>query len=225
MPLIQTNNLNILGRLENMTLFTNSLDANGYSNITVADNLHVNGNMYTSGRVDVGSTIYATFRLQSNIGFPANEIQCTSNSFIMDWTSTDLSGIQQPIPVKLSVPTSNVFNTTTGEITVPISGLYVIEMQGAFINGETATNIQNGVYYYFNNLPFPNARVSAQITNGQIASSSHTAFLLGGDHIVPCFYSNDLGAYLDSSKGETYVRFVLTASVTPTHSNYVRYVS
>jgi hypothetical protein len=39
---------------------------NGYSNLTIDSDLHVQGDVFRTGRVDVGTTIHATFRLTSN---------------------------------------------------------------------------------------------------------------------------------------------------------------
>lgn len=222
MPVITTNTLNVTGRLANMTLYTNSLDATtGYSNIVVSDNLKVDGSVFTQGRMDVGNTIYATFRLQSNLSFGfSNETHATSNLFVMDWLSTDMHGMED---VNLSVPTSNIFNSQTGEITVPAAGLYLLEMQGLFQNSGNVANPQNGVYYYFKNLPYSSARMAANFTTGSLVSTSHSAFLLAGDKFVPTFYSTDPESSLLPTNGETYVRFVLAATVTPTHSNYIRF--
>ena len=220
MVVINANTFTVGGRLENMTLHANSIGANGYCNITIADNLNVTGGIYTRDRMDVGSTIYAMFRLASNMPFSTPEIKGTSNMFAMDFVSTDMTGMAT---VPLSVPRSNIYNQNTGEITVPVSGLYHLEMQGVFLNDQNATNVQNGVYYYFKNLPKPTARMSANMSSGNIVSTSHTAFLLSGDRFVPTFYSSDPGAVLVPSNGETYIRFTVAATVTPTHSNYVRF--
>jgi hypothetical protein len=47
-------------------------------------------------------------------------------------------------------------------------------------------------------------------------------FLLAGDTFQPIFYSSDADSTLCSENGETYVGFTVIATVTPTHSNYVR---
>lgn len=219
MPTISANVFNVTGQLANMTLFTNSLDANGYSNISVSDNLHIGGSVFVDKRMDVGSTIFATFRLSCNVAFTQNELHLTSNEMAIDWTSTDMSGMSS---INMSIPRSNIYNPVTGEITVPVSGLYHLEMQGLFENGSGMSNVQNGVYYYFKNHPYPTARVAAKMTNANIISTSHSAFLLAGDRFVPTFYTSDTSSTLLPTNGETYVNFLLAATVTPTHSNYVR---
>lgn len=219
MPTISANVFNVTGQLANMTLFANSLDANGYSNLTVSDNLHVGGSVFVDKRMDVGSTIFATFRLTNDVLFASNELHLTSNEMTIDWTSTDMSSMTN---INMSIPRSNIYNPSNGEITVPVSGLYHLEMQGAFSNEGGLSNVQNGVYYYFKNHPYPAARVAANMTNGNIISTTHSAFLLAGDRFVPTFYTNDPSSTLLSTNGESYVNFLLAATVTPTHSNYVR---
>jgi hypothetical protein len=221
MGVIYANALNISGKLQNMSLYTNTMGTNGYSNIVVEDSLHVQGSVFTSGRMDVGNTIFATFRLNSNLPFSNNvtELRAASNTFTMDFTSTDMSGM---MGIPMTVPSSNVFNQATGVVTVPVNGLYNLEMQGHFENDPAKTNVENGVYYYFINHPHPAARVQAHMTSGDLVSTSHTTFLLAGDKFVPTFYSNDSNARLVPGNGETYVSFSVAATVTPTHSNYVR---
>lgn len=219
MPTITANVFNVTGKLANMTLFTNNIGADGYSNISVSDNLHVGGSVFIDKRMDVGSTIFATFRLTSNVPFTNNELQLTSNEMLFDWMSSDMSSMNG---IDMSIPRSNIYNQTTGEITVPVSGLYNLEMQGVFSNNGNVPNLQNGVYYYFKNHPHPTTRVAAKMTSGNIISTSHSAFLLAGDRFVPTFYTNDQSSTLVATNNETYVSFLLTATVTPTHSNYVR---
>lgn len=208
----------VSGQISNMTLHANTLDASGYCNISVSDNLKVAGSIFTTQRMDVGSTIYATFRLGSNMPFnSSNEVTGTSNMFTMDWASTDMAGMSD---IPLTIPSYKIYNQATGEITVPVSGLYHLEIQGVFQNANASAT--NGVYYKFTNLPCPNARMSAKMTSRNIVSTSHSAFLLAGDRFMPTFYSDDPGATLVPTNGETYIRFVVAATVTPSHSNYVR---
>jgi hypothetical protein len=217
MTVISANVFTVAGSLYNMTLHTNTLGSDGYSNITIEDNLRVGGSVYTSQRMDVGMTLFATFTLASNMPFAgANEVCGWSNMFTYDWMTSDMSGMGN---MQLSVPRSNIYNRTTGEITVPVSGLYNLEMQGVFQN---TGNAQNGVYYRFTNHPRPLSRIATNMTTHDIVSTSHSAFLLAGDRFVPTFYSSDANNVLIPNGGETYVKFLLAATVTPTHSNYIR---
>lgn len=218
MTIINANIFTVAGTLRDMTLHANTLGSDGYSNITINDNLRVGGSVFTSQRMDVGTTLFATFIPASNMGFAGkNEVCGWSNMFTFDWMTSDMSGMSN---MSLSIPRSNIYNVATGEITVPVSGLYHLEMQGVFQNG--GGNVQNGMYYYFKNHPRPTARIAANMTTHTILSTSHSAFLLAGDRFAPTFYSTDASNVLLQSNGETYVKFVLAATVTPTHSNYVR---
>ena len=202
----------------NVPVYANQLSSQGYSNLTVGSDLHVTGSIYGSGRMDVGATIYATFRPLSNISFSGNTV-LSGGAFIYDWTSADMTAMSN---MTMSVPRSNIFNPVTGVITVPVSGLYNLEMQGSFSNNAaTSNNADNGVYYQFLNQSFSNTRRAAAITRGTVASTSTSAFLLAGDTIKPTFYSSDSNATL-LANGESYVAFSVMATVTPTHSNYYR---
>jgi len=220
MTVISANTFTVAGKISNMTLYANTMGANGYSNITFDDSVHVNGDVFTNGRMDVGSTIYAKFRLQSNVPFNNNhEVKATSNTFVMDFTSTDMTDMSR---VPLIVPPFKIYNASLGNITVPVNGLYLLEMQGVFANDPNANNAINGVFYRFLNHPYPQSRVATNTTSGDIVSTSHAAFLLAGDVFEPIFYSSDSNATLIPSNGETYISFSVAATVTPTHSNYVR---
>lgn len=214
---VYANNIYVTGSMCNVPVYANQLASNGYSNLTVGTDLHINGSVYGSGRMDVGSTIYATFRPLSNIPFSGNTAIGGGN-FIYDWTSADMSGMSN---ITMAVPRSNIFNPVTGVITVPVSGLYNLEMQGSFSNSGAASNADNGVYYQFLNFSYSNTRRAAAMTKGSIVSTSTSAFLLAGDMIRPTFYSSDSNAILLAS-GESYVNFSVMATVTPTHSNYYR---
>ena len=95
-------------------------------------------------------------------------------------------------------------------------------MQGVFSNDPSVINPQNGVCYRFLNHTYPQARVATNTTSSDIVSTSHTAFLLAGDVFEPTFFSSDSNATLIPSNGESYISFAVAATVTPTHSNYVR---
>jgi hypothetical protein len=218
--MIVASNVIVMGTISGMPLYTNTVGANNLSNIDITSDLSVAGSVFTTQRMDCGMTMFATFRQTSNLSFAnSSEVFASSNTFTMDFTSTDMSGMSAVDPV---VPPNNVYSVATGRINVPVSGLYTLEMQGKFTNSVGATNVQNGVYYRFLNHPYPSARVGAQFTSGSMVSTSMQIFLLGGDVFLPTFYSNDAGATLDKTDGETYVKFALVATVTPQHNNYTR---
>ena len=93
-------------------------------------------------------------------------------------------------------------------------------MQGNFSN--SIPNAVNGVYYKFLNESHSNTRSAAVISHGDIVSTSTTKFLLAGDTFLPIFYSSDSNSTLLANNGESYIGFSVMATVTPTHSNYVR---
>lgn len=217
-----------------MGIYTNSLVISGNvaapvytsmpsSNVSLEGDLRVNGSIFSTGRMDVGTIIFATFRLTSNISFNSTrtEIYPMFNRFAMDFTYTHMTGMESMASV-MAVPSSNIYNAATGEITVPVTGFYSIQLQGVFQNDPTKTDAKNGVYMYFQTFPNPNARVAAAIAEDGMLSTTHVAFLLGGDRFLPVFYSNDPSGVLKSSNGETYVSFTLLATATTAASGYVR---
>lgn len=219
--MIYTSNFVVLGTISNFpALYTNSMTAPGLSNIQIYSGLDVTGDVHTRGRMDVGDTIFATFRPSSNISFSnRSEIVAKSNEITMDMTSTDMSAMSN---VPMVIQPYQVFNRTTGIVTVPTTGIYTLSMQGSFSNDANASNIKNGVYYRFLNHSYSNSRVAGNITSGPLVSTSTVKFLLGGDTFTPVFYSNDSNATLLGGTGETFMSFSVMATVTPTHSNYFR---
>lgn len=217
---VQCNNL-YSTNVTNTNMFANLVATSNLSNISVTSDLRVNGDIFTSGRMDVGTTIFATFRLTSNLSFAqSSEVYALSNSFVLDWTHTNMHGMSD---MTMAVPPYQVYNQSTGTITVPVDGLYTLSMQGVFQNDSNAVKPKNGVYYTFQNHTYPTARTAARISlDDEVVSTSHTAFLLGGDKFRPTFYSNDSNAILRASNGETYVSFALLATMTPSLSNFVR---
>lgn len=196
---------------------TNNIgSSNASSNITFSANINVNGDVFAKGRMDTSTTIFASFHLTSNQPFVTPELVPASNMMVMDFPRTNMADM---VGIPMSVPRSNVYEFATGNINVPVSGLYSLEMQGSFSTSDTL----NGVYYRFLNHPYPNARVAANIDKGSILSTSHIAFLLGGDILQPVFYSEGgSNTMLLADSNETYVSFSVLSTTTPTASNFVR---
>ena len=218
--MIIASNIIVTGTISGLPLYTNTLEANTLSNINVMNDLSVAGSVFTTERMDCGMTMYAMFRQTSNLNFTgSSELFPSSNTFIMDFPSSDMSGMTS---IETVIPPQNVYDFATGRITVPASGLYQLEMQGVFQNDPGATNVENGVYYRFLNHPYPLARIGANFTSGSLVSTSIQMFLLGGDVFLPTFYSNDSNASLVKTNGETYVKFSVVATFTPQHNNYLR---
>ena len=198
--MIYTSNFILTGTFSNMPVYTNSLSAAGYSNISFESDVKV------QGRVDVAKATYATFKLGSNIQFNnTNEIYGLSNVHLCDCECSDLNCIENS--------NCTVYDDATGCISVPLTGLYSFEMQGVFQNQQP--NAQNGVYLKLLNQTCSNARIAACINNGSVISTSHMTYFKAGDRVLPVYYSSDSNATLVADDEETYVSFVVTATMTP----------
>lgn len=162
---IITSNFIVNGTISNFpALYANTMTAPSLSNIRVESDLDVNGSVFTTKRMDVGSTIFATFRLTSNVQFSgSNEYVSTSNTLPMDMSSTDMSAMTG---IPMVVPSYQIFNQQNGVITVPTSGIYNLHMQGNFSN--SIPNAMNGVYYRFLKESHSNARTAAVISSGNV---------------------------------------------------------
>lgn len=222
--MIYTSNLTITGNMSNIPVYTNNMGAvNGFSNISINSDINIAGSVFSTGHMDTGATIYATFRLNSNMYFsPSNqELYGTGYKLNYDYTAADMTAMSN---MPMAVPRNQIYNQTTGVITVPVSGLYHLFMQGSFSNDGSKAKYEpnNGVYYYFLNHSYSNARRAASMSARPLQSTSMTTFLLAGDRILPTFYSDDSNATLVSDRGESYVGFLVLSTVTPTHSNYFR---
>jgi hypothetical protein len=214
---IITNNFYVSGTMCNIPINASTLTAPGFSNCRIESDMQVKGNIFSSSRLDTGATMFSTFRPISNMSFSNGVSELYGGSFQYDWTAADMSAMTMP----LAVARSNILNTSSGVITVPVSGFYNLEMQGSFSNDANATNALNGVFYRFLNQSYSNARRAAVVTRGPVVSTSTSQYLLAGDRIQPSFYSSDSNARL-LANGETYVGFSVMCTVTPTHSNYFR---
>lgn len=216
---IYTNNFYVAGSLANTPIYANTLSASNSATIEVESDIRVRGDLHCTGRMDTGNTIFTTFKLSSNLPFSAenHELHATSNSFAFDMTETDFSGMSN---VPLAVARSNIYDQDTGRITVPVSGLYSIQLQASFCN--IAPNPTNGLYIYMLNHVHSNVRRAPVTSSGPLLSTSFTGFLLGGDVLLPTFYSNDPDAVLVADAGETLVSYAIPMTVTPSHSNYMR---
>jgi hypothetical protein len=220
MPLYASN-INIHGTISGVPLYANTLGVNNLSNITIGGNVSVQGNLHASGRFDTGATMYATFRLSSNVAFNATEIIPSSTTTLdYDPTSGDLSVVSA---MDLVLPNPENFNDfSAGFITLPASGLYCISLQGSFVNDPANGALKNGVYMRFLNHANPSTRVGAAFSSGDLVSTTYVANLLAGDKLQPVFFSNDPLAQLNSANGETFITFTIVTTLTPNMENFVR---
>ena len=217
---IYTNSFIVTGAAYNSPIYTNTLGMNGYSNMSITSDLFVEGDVYSSGRLDVGTTVHATFRLASNTEFGgSNEFSGSGagageSAFALDFASSQLTDM---ISMPLAVASSNIYNEDTGVITIPIDGLYSVDMQGSFSNIDmgNAASVENGVYYKLLDRVYPDCRIAGNIVRGNLVSTRHMAFMEGGERLLPVFYSSDSNAVLLAEGHETYVSFTLAATYTP----------
>lgn len=221
---IYANTFIITGSNNNIPqVYANSLSPEGSgSNININSDVVISGDIVSRKRMDVSKTIFATFRPNSNIPFNgSNEVHALSNEtnvFGIDSTATDMFGMED---MHLAIPYSEIFNECNGIIRAPISGFYNITMQGSFSNDASKSNVQNGVYYYFPNRSYSNARIAASFSGANVVSTNQTMFFLSNDQLLPTFYTNDSNAVL-LNNGETYVGFTVLIGASPEHSNYYR---
>jgi hypothetical protein len=228
--MIYTCNLVVNGWLSNIpSIYTNNMASMSNTNIRFNSDLDVSGSVLSTGKVFGGVSIFATFALNSNIGFsnwgmaaPGGgggwEVYGSSNVFGMSPLVSDMSGMTG---MSMSVPLQQVYSASNGYITVPVSGIYSLMTQGRFVGGDAAT--VKGVYYNFLREANSNARIGANFITGNVplVSSSVTRFLLGGDKVRPIFYSSDSNVVL-SAGPESFIHFTILAPVHPTHMNYYR---
>lgn len=221
--MIYTSNLTITGVLKDIpALYANTMYSSNTSNIHISSPLTVDGTIASSKHMDMGETIFATFRTTSNIAFNgSNEVLAHTGELGIDFQSSDLSAMTNS-NIQMTIPPYQIFNGTTGVITIPTTGLYTLSMQGSFSNDSAAVNPLNGVYFRMLNHGHSNARVAPSFTNGPIASTFTSQFMIGNDTIEPVFYSSDSNATVLSDAGESFISFMVMGTVTPSHSNYYR---
>lgn len=188
------------------------------ANIVFHNDVEINGSVYSRGRLDMGATVFATFRLASNQPLIANgELYPSSNMLIMDVPRTNMADMD----TIMSSPSYNIYNPATGEITIPVNGLYYLQIQGVFQNTPVSLSThRNGVYFYFRNHTYPNTRVAASIVNSTVVCTSQLVYLLEGDRILPVFYTNDDNATLIATGNETYISFALISTTLLTNRNH-----
>lgn len=220
---IYANTFTVTGTVANIPVYANLLGMNGYSNLSVQSDLHVDGNVYSQGRLDFGSTTYVSLypTLGCNITFGGlNERTMGSNAMNFDLTTTNIDYINS---MNLAVQPTQVLDSNLGVIYMPTTGLFAIQLQASFSNSPTFSGTPvNGVYFKLPDSVHPNARVCPNFTPGDLVSTTFVSFLQGGTRIVPTFYSNDSNAVLMANNDETFVRFNVISTVTlPTHSNIV----
>lgn len=211
-----------MGTITGLPVYANTIATPSLSNINIESDVHVKGNVFANGRLDTAGTMYATFRLGSNVPFDTTPELVPSSTLTLpyDPQAGDLSTM---LTMNLVLPNPNDFNDfTAGYITLPASGLYSIHIQGSFINDPNKTDVKNGVYMRFLNHPRPTARVGVAYSANDIVSTCYVGYLLAGDKLQPTFFSNDPLAQLNAAAGETYVSFTVATTLTPNPGSFVR---
>jgi hypothetical protein len=211
---IYTNNLVIQGALQDTGLYANTVTGSNNA-LTIMSDVAVNGNVFTTGRVDISDTMYMTMRSTSNVLMGGNEHYVTNSDMSLDAQNSDASVLGQMADVY------SIWDWNTGKFTVPLDGLYTLQLQGSFSNSPGAEDAINGVYFYYRNHAYPDARSAANMTRSPLVFTSTTQYLLKGDIVQPAFYSTDSNAILYGN-GETFLNFLIQNTVSVSHSNYYR---
>ena len=180
-----------------VNISTSSLSANTLSNINFTSPVSVDGNITTTGTLNIGKTKYATYLLNKDITMNNNEYSCTSDCLTLDETASGFS----------ENSSDSTYDITRGVFIVPMDGLYNLDIQGSFSN--IVQEATNGVYFYFQSDSHPKGRIAPVISSSKIVSTSRLAYLLKDEVIQPIFYSSDPHSTLISSAGETFVGFTI----------------
>lgn len=201
------------GTLQGPSLSANTVSGSNGAPLNITGDVSVNGSVLTKGRLEFSDTMFLTMRPTADLAMNGNERIITGADMVVDNNASDATSLSQ----LADVPT--IWDWTTGTFTIPVDGLYNLELQGSFSNVQA--DAQNGVYWYMRNQAHPEARVAANISRGPLVSSSITRFLLKGDIIQPVFYSSDPESQL-LANGETFVSSLIMNTVNVDHSKYYR---
>lgn len=212
---IYANNLVISGTLSGTPLYANTVTGNNEgSSINIKGDVAVEGSLFTKGRIDFSDTMFLTMRPTNDLLIATGERIILGDDMIVDAQCSDASALANLTDV------ASIWNWENGTFTIPVDGLYNLELQGSFSNSQP--DAVNGVYWYLKKQAHANARIAANISrSSQIVSSSSTRFLLKGDVIQPVFYTSDPDAKL-LANGETYISSLIVSTNAVDHDKYYR---
>ena len=212
--MIYTNNLVISGTLTDTQLYANTVTgSNAGSTINIKGDVAIDGSVLSKGRLEFSDTMFLTMRPAADMAVPAGERIILGDDMAIDAATSDASSLANLADV------TSIWNWENGTFTIPVDGLFSLELQGSFSNAQP--DAMNGVYWYMKNQAHADARIAANITRSSVVSSASTRFLLKGDIIQPAFYSSDPGAKL-LANGETYVSALIVSTNTVDHGKYYR---
>ena len=212
---IYTNTLIVQGALQSTALYAGSVGGAGGSNVplAIASDVTVAGSVSASGRVDVGAPMYMTMRaVDSNVplGGAERPILTGDMQVDMDPRSTDATALAQLADVWA------IWDGATGNYTVPLDGLYALQLQGAFSNADAGA--LNSAYFYALDGVTPGARLGASMARAPLVRAALTGWFRAGERVRPAFASSDSNATLLAGTGETLLNFVLMARQAPAAS-------
>lgn len=202
---IYTNNLIVHGTFSGSSLHTNNMSSGDTAPINITSDIKVTGNVSTQGRIETGSTLFMTMRVPQDITMRDNEHFIIDTDMILDLSSSDAQSITSIADY------TTIWNWENGTFTVPISGLYTLQIQASFEN--TVPDTLNGVYFYFVSSSYPDARAATNIVKSSIVYTNTSQFLKKGDIIKPVFFSTDKNATIKGN-GESYLSFLIPSTLT-----------